>query len=205
MNIKPLITAVTVTALALAAAPALADHDNGWRGKGHSKYRTASYSNAEYDYARVVRSQPIVRYVTVESPVRECWDDVEYYSSDPYDRGPFNDRTTSTIAGGLLGGVLGRQIGGGKGRDAMTVVGTLIGASIANDRADRRRDARGYATEEYSRPVRRCNTNIETHQEERIEGYRVTYRYNGRNYTTRTNSEPGRRIRVRVDVRPTYN
>ena len=32
-------------------------------------------------------------------------------------------------------------------------------------------------------------------------GYDVTYRYGGREYTTRTDHHPGDRIRVRVDVR----
>ena len=35
-----------------------------------------------------------------------------------------------------------------------------------------------------------------------VSAYDVTYEYGGRNYTTRTNYNPGNRIRVRVDVRP---
>jgi uncharacterized protein YcfJ len=35
-----------------------------------------------------------------------------------------------------------------------------------------------------------------------VSAYDVTYQYGGRNYTTRTNYNPGNRIRVRVDVRP---
>ena len=33
-----------------------------------------------YDYARVISSEPIVRYVTVNTPVRECWQETEYYT-----------------------------------------------------------------------------------------------------------------------------
>ena len=38
--------------------------------------------------------------------------------------------------------------------------------------------------------------------EEHIAGYDVTYRYQGRLYHTRTDYDPGRRIRVRVEVTP---
>ncbi len=54
----------------------------------------------------------------------------------------------------------------------------------------------------YSRPVRRCNTNYTSHQEERIDGYNVLYRYQGQKYATRMPYDPGKRLRIRVDVRP---
>ena len=43
---------------------------------------------------------------------------------------------------------------------------------------------------------------MQEHQEERIDGYRVVYRYNGQKYATELPYDPGREIRVRVDVRP---
>ncbi len=36
----------------------------------------------------------------------------------------------------------------------------------------------------------------------RVSGYNVTYEYGGRTYSTRTNYNPGNRIRVRVNVDP---
>ena len=54
----------------------------------------------------------------------------------------------------------------------------------------------------YAEPVQRCETNYRSHQEERIEGYRVVYKYQGQKYATRMPYDPGREIRVRVDVRP---
>jgi len=38
--------------------------------------------------------------------------------------------------------------------------------------------------------------------EERVEGYRVTYVYHGREYTTRMPYDPGQRVRVNIDVSP---
>lgn len=187
---------------ALTAAPlALADHSSNrraaWARADHQQVRHAQRSH--YDYARVLGSEPIVRYVTVTVPRRECWDEEVSRERRNYRRGD-GSVAGATIAGGLIGGVLGRQIGGGSGRDAMTVVGTLVGSAIANDKANRR--ARNYdePREVYTETVRRCEVHDEVREEERIDGYRVTYEYNGREYTTRTARDPGERIRVRVDV-----
>ncbi len=77
-------------------------------------------------------------------------------------------------------------------------VGALIGASIGHQIAVQHtppvRERIGYE--------RRCSTAYETRYEERIEGYDVTYRYNGRLYHTRMPYDPGDRIAIRVDVRP---
>jgi uncharacterized protein YcfJ len=55
---------------------------------------------------------------------------------------------------------------------------------------------------ESSRPVERCETRYRSHQEQRIDGYNVVYRYNGRKYSTRMPYDPGKSIKVRVDIRP---
>jgi uncharacterized protein YcfJ len=148
------------------------------------------HAGREYDDARVVEVDPIVRRVRVEMPRRECWDEVRTEYPERYQTaGP-------TILGGIIGGVLGSQVGSGRGRDVATVAGTLIGASIGHDTA--RRTSR--APEEYT--VERCQTRYENTYEERIEGYRVTYEYLGREYTTQLPYDPGDRIRVRVAVSP---
>ena len=152
---------------------------------------------AEYDYARVISADPIVRYVTVKTPVRECWQDTEYYTVDR----PVPGAGASTLVGAIVGGVIGHQFGSGRGNDAATVAGTVIGAAIGNDSAKRRYGAR-HATTTYSRPVERCETRMTSHEEERIDGYRVVYRYNGQKYETRMPYDPGRELRVRVDIRP---
>jgi uncharacterized protein YcfJ len=107
----------------------------------------------------------------------------------------------STLVGAIIGGVVGHQFGSGRGNDAATVAGTVIGAAIGNDAAKRRYGA-SYRTVEYSRPVERCETRMTSHREERIDGYRVVYKYHGQKYETRMPYDPGREIRVRVDIRP---
>jgi uncharacterized protein YcfJ len=49
---------------------------------------------------------------------------------------------------------------------------------------------------------RRCEVTQQTSYEEELVGYDVTYRYQGRIFTTRTQEHPGKRIPVLVDVRP---
>lgn len=161
-------------------------------------------AGADYDFAEVVAVEPIVRIVTVTVPRRECWNEevaVERRRGGS-DRGG-NGSVGSTIAGGLLGGVIGRQIGGGSGRDAMTVVGALVGSAIGSNAGrdnDRNTDRRG--SDVVYDSVRRCETRDEVREEERVDGYHVTYLYNGREYNTRTRNHPGDRIRVRVSVNP---
>jgi uncharacterized protein YcfJ len=72
----------------------------------------------------------------------------------------------------------------------------VIGAGIAHDTARRR------SSDVREEVVRRCDVRYQHEYEERIEGYRVTYEYNGREYTTRMPYDPGERIKVRVAVAP---
>ena len=148
-----------------------------------------------HDYARVLSVEPVIRYVTVTTPVKECWDDVRTYSTRHYEPG----KAGKTLFGAILGGVIGHQFGSGRGNDAATIAGALIGAGIGSNAA---RNAPTYHTTRYSRPVRRCETSYQSHEEQRIDGYEVIYSYNGRKYATRTPYDPGKRIRIRVDVRP---
>jgi hypothetical protein len=45
----------------------------------------------------------------------------------------------------------------------------------------------------------RCRTTTNYRDTDRVLGYEVTYRYNGREYTTRMDHDPGDRMRVRVN------
>lgn len=188
MKTQPKFAALAVTAALLgAAAPALADRQ-------YDDHRD-SRGGAQFDYAPVISAEPIVNYVTVSTPVRECWQETQHYRTEHRRR-----NGGETLVGALIGGVIGHQFGSGRGNDAATVAGTLIGAAIGSDSG--RRNDHGRYSEVRSRPVERCQTNYREHQEKRIDGYRVTYRYNGQKYLTEMPYDPGSKIRVRVDVRP---
>jgi uncharacterized protein YcfJ len=163
------------------------------------------------DYARVVDVTPLVQRVRVATPSRECWQETEYqtirHETRSYGPGQGGQVQSAvpTIAGGIIGGVIGRQFGGGSGRDAMTAVGALVGASMGNQAAHNRAYPASPARVAYEeRPVtvQRCETVTSYHEEERIEGYRVTYVYAGREYLTTMASHPGTSIPVRVTVVP---
>ncbi len=165
---------VTTAVLAtLTVGPALASHDGV----------------TDYVYARVVEVDPIVRYVTVQRPRRECWEETVYEPARPL------RIAGTTLAGGLIGGAIGRQFGGGRGRDALTLIASMAGAAVANERARARSGL-------VAVPVERCEIVRERVTEERIEGYRVTYQYQGRRHTVRTGAPPGEQIRLRVSVVP---
>ena len=122
MNIKAWVSTISssaVLALALGAGPAMAGDE----------YGTNRRSDAIYDYARVMSSEPIVRYVTVRTPVQECWEDTEYYTVAQRPKGIAG----GAIVGAIIGGVIGNQLGHGHHRDAATVFGSLAGAAIGTE------------------------------------------------------------------------
>ena len=156
-------------------------------------------ANTYYDYAKVTHVQPITRIVQVSTPQEVCWNERVRTVQDR--RGYRQHRSfVPTVIGGLLGGVIGNQFGSGRGNTAMTGGGALLGASIGRD-ASVDRNRHQPATVSYT-TERRCEIEQVFHEEERIDGYRVAYRFRGREYVTRTDTDPGNRIRVRVEVDP---
>lgn len=182
MQPTKLVASVALTALTCAGG-AFAD-------AGHSRTHHDSF----YVDARVVDVAPIVRIVRVEEPRRVCWDEEV---TNARTRILHSGSYTPMVVGGIVGGVLGNQLVKGKRRKAVTVAGAVLGASIGRDISRHRPLPRTYTTVE-----RRCEIQSTYHEEERVEGYRVTYRYRGRTFTTRMDHRPGPRVRVKVDVQP---
>ncbi len=145
------------------------------------------------DYGEVIKVRPITELVRVETPRRECWTEhVTHY------RGSHNSYTPE-ILGGIIGAAVGNRFGDGSGRKIATAAGALLGGSIGHD--FKRRHGHRHA---YTEPVERCETHYDHHTEERVVGYKVKYRYNGRIYRTRTDQHPGDRIPLNVKVTPAY-
>jgi len=190
------VTAAVMSGLLLAGATvAQADPYGHGRDRGR-------YAAPQYEYARVVDVDPIVRQVRISTPRRECYTETRYETVEhrPAARGSAG----AMILGGVIGAALGNQIGSGDGRRAATVAGAVIGTAVGHDVGDKR--SAGYSNSGYveERPyeVERCDTRVSQEYEERVDGYRVTYEYNGRTFTTQLPYDPGDRIRVRVDVAP---
>ena len=184
MKTKPVVAALLV---ALAAQPALADRYKGYYSPRPVRVAPERYADPGVVYVPVLSADPIVRHVTVTTPREECWDETVYREKPK--------GTGAIIAGGILGGIFGHQFGSGHGNDAATVAGAVVGSAVANHVVQTNYEA-------YPQTVQRCETRSEMHQEERIEGYNVTYEYGGQRYMTRMREHPGNEIAVRVSVRP---
>ncbi len=180
----------TVVGLGLMGAGAALAHAPSW-SNGRWQRETVRVERepvAEYDYARVVDVDPIVRRVAVSSPQRDCW--VEDRQVQVYDQ-PRSD--TPTVLGAIIGGVIGHQFGDGHSRNIATVAGAVLGASVGRDASTRNAGVE-------TRSVERCEVRTQRDWEERVDGYRVTYLYHGREYSTVMAYDPGNRVQVRVGM-----
>ncbi len=176
--------AVLVAAVLTASATAYAGP-----GRGHDRGDYLGDESVFYDRARVLSADPV--YDIVETPVerRECWR--EERTETRHGGGG-----AGMVAGGIIGGVLGHEIGDGDQRKVATVAGTLIGAAVGRE-MDRDRDGRIETVEE-----RRCRVYEEIVEEEYLRGYRVTYQYQGRRFTTFTEEHPGKFLHLQIGLVP---
>ncbi|MCB1723653.1 MAG: glycine zipper 2TM domain-containing protein [Gammaproteobacteria bacterium] len=136
-------------------------------------------------FGQVLQAKPIYETVTVHVPEQRCWNtyDAAYDASYGDDR---SNTVVGTVIGGVVGGVVGNQFGRGDGRTAMTVAGTVLGAVIGNR----------IASDASAGDDTRCATVERDERRRELVGYRVKYRYRGHVYVTRTDYDPGKRIRV---------
>jgi uncharacterized protein YcfJ len=144
--------------------------------------------------------QPLVTRVRVSTPQREFWDEIRVDNAPAYNSGLPRSGAGGAVLGVIVGAVIGHQIGHGQGRDAATAAGAVIGAAVGHQQALKRAAYASQPPHEYT--VQRCETHYRDEWQERTDGYRVTYVYNGRRQVTELPYKPGDRIRVRVDVSP---
>ena len=161
---------------ATVSVPALAGHDDNYE-----------------DRARVISVTQ--QFERVNTPRQECRTE---YVRESYYEAPQRSNT-GAIVGGVAGGLIGSRFGGGNGRIATAVLGAGLGAVIGDRYDNNGRDNRGRERVE-TRPVESCVTVDNWSQVPA--GYLVNYEYNGRQYSTVTNNDPGRFIPVHVQVRP---
>lgn len=153
----------------------------------------SAFADDDYeDRARVISVQPQTQ--RVNNPRQDCH--TEYQRENVYE--PRDRSLGGSIIGGVAGGLLGSTIGRGNGRVAAAAVGAGIGA-IVGDRVDNNQRSGGYQRYE-NRPVERC-VSVDNWQTVN-NGYVVQYQYNGRNYSTVMDRDPGNYIPVHVGVRP---
>ena len=149
-----------------------------------------------YAYGKVVEAEPIIVKTIETTPHKEC----RLVRQQRVVRRDHHDEAIlPSLLGGLLGGVIGHQFGGGRGKTALTIAGAFAGASIAKDSSHEYRHDRRFRDYEVRE---RCTIVEQVHEVEKVDGYRVTYLYQGREFTRTTRQHPGTRIRLRVQVIP---
>lgn len=154
---------------------------------------------AEFDLAQVISVDPIIEYVNEPIEHEVCWDEPVTYRETVH-QGRRHRSNTGAVLGAILGGVIGNQFGDGDGRTATTVAGAALGYSVARD--EQRRNHGVYSDRVYEQNQQRCRIETDYQRQERVNGYDVAYRYNGRVYHTQTDYHPGETIRVEVQVVP---
>lgn len=180
-------TAITITIMATTLLSTTSHAGANWRHNRQQGF---------WDHARVINVEPVIRQVEISTPQRQCWQE-EVRQPVTIQHGP--SRASSTLVGAIIGGVIGNQFGGGSGKKLTTAAGAMLGASLGSDAA---RAHPQYSTYDRVSEQTRCTTRMEYHTEERPDGYDVTYRYRGEIFTTRMPYHPGKKLRLRVSVRP---
>ena len=99
-------------------------------------------------------------------------------------------RVAGSVVGGIAGGLLGSQIGGGDGKKLATVAGVVAGG-YAGNRVQKNLQEKDVSTT----TEQRCRTVNEKTQ--KLVGYNVTYRLNGKQGEVRTSFKPGATLPVK--------
>ena len=187
--------------LAVALAVSLVTITTSTFAGSNNKIKNKHYANnsiiQHYDYAKVIKVRPIYREVRVSTPVRECWDQPVVHSTGGYS----HPKSAGGMAvGGILGGVIGHQVGKGRGNKLATALGTIIGAGIGHNAVNGHvQSSQGHSYTEYEE---QCEVHHQVSYEEVVDSYDVTYRYQGEKHHIEMPYQPGKRIKLRINITP---
>lgn len=154
----------------------------------------ADHNHGTVVEATVLSVEPVYRTVRINNPVEQCWDEKVHVPA----RSHANRSYTPKILGAIVGAAVGNEFGKGRGKDLATVAGAVLGGSVGRDIQNQHR---GHNTGRYVYE-QRCETVDNYHTEQQVDGYDVTYRYDGQIYHTQTARDPGATIAVSVSVTP---
>ncbi len=123
---------------------------------------------------------------TVVNPRERC-EDIQVQHQAPVKD---NNRIAGTVVGGVAGGLLGSAFGGGKGKTLTTVAGAAAGG-FAGNQVQKSMQQRDVVTSS----EHRCKMVNEKSQ--KLAGYNVTYRLDGKDGVVRTSFKPGLTLPVK--------
>ena len=135
-------------------------------------------------FAEVVAVKEVTE--TVVTPREHC-EDVQVQHQAPVKD---ERRIAGTVVGGLAGGLLGSAVGGGKGKTLATVAGAAAGGYAGNQVQKNMQKKDVVTTTEH-----RCKTVNDKSQ--KLVGYNVTYRLDGKDGTVQTSFKPGATLPVK--------
>ena len=135
-------------------------------------------------FADVVSVKEVLE--SVVTPREHC-EDVQVQHQAPVKD---EHRITGTVVGGLAGGLLGSAVGGGKGKTLATVAGAAAGGYAGNRVQKNMQEKDVSTTTEH-----RCKTVNEKSQ--KVVGYNVSYRLEGKDGVVRTSFKPGATLPVK--------
>lgn len=197
-----------------------------------SQTALADKSHTHTEYARVVHVEPLYRYVTIKEPQRICRPVNHYRTYDrPRDYRPHNRHRSNRLHGhgrangdvfvaGVIGGAIGHELSrsiNGRPSAGATIAGAVIGSALAGSshasdnrprysghNVSHRHDYRHNSDRHNYRHNNRqhCTRTVHTRTERKRDGYKVTYRYRGHQYHTKTQQHPGNRLPITVTIRP---
>ena len=136
------------------------------------------------EFAEVVAVKEVVE--TVVTPRERC-EDIQVQRQAPVKD---ENRIAGSVVGGVAGGLLGSTVGGGKGKTLATVAGAAAGGYAGNQVQKNMQEKDLVTTTE-----RRCKTVNEKTQ--KVVGYNVTYRLDGKDGVVRTSFKPGPKLPVK--------
>lgn len=135
-------------------------------------------------FAEVVSVKEVV--APVLTPREKCEDVAVQHQAPVKDE----NRIAGSVVGGLAGGLLGSTVGGGKGKTLATVAGAAAGG-YAGNRVQKNLQEKDMVTT----TERRCKTVNEKSQ--KLVGYDVAYRFDGKDGVVRTSFKPGATLPVK--------
>jgi uncharacterized protein YcfJ len=136
------------------------------------------------EFAEVVAVKDVVE--TMVTPRERC-EDVQVQHQAPVKD---QHRVAGSVVGGVAGGLLGSTIGGGKGKTLATVAGVAAGG-YAGNQVQKNMQEKDVVT----KTEHRCKTVNEKSQ--KVVGYDVTYRLEGKDGVVRTSFKPGLKLPVK--------
>jgi uncharacterized protein YcfJ len=167
---------ITSALLFLSLSPLVqAKHDRSYHNRGEFK-------------ANVINSVPVYKYLTPPQPKTYCEPLLIRKQSHPQS----HDKT-AVIMGGIVGGVIGHATSDKKHQGLGAILGAVIGSTLAhNIKHDKNWSPPTYQVQQQNCAV----TYKKAHKIRVLDGYKVTYRLQGKLYRIFMQHKPAKYIQI---------